>query len=220
MVDFTKIFSDAMQVFSKVKTVTDSALDNVITQSIHKAEEKLAAFNKEWRVNFLRTLCLDTACIAVTLICIGISLPWNQAFPIICAAGAAKLIWTLWRTFRLFKNLKPHKELILRFAPETFNDLWQTRSFSETLKSAIRKVFRFYYGEKLSSSVKTIHSIAAFLGAVSSADDVENKITDAVYPPLGRYVRRVLLVNVLCFTIFYGLFISLVKIFFLNQIGN
>jgi hypothetical protein len=139
-------------------------------QSVRKAEEKLAAFNKEWRVNFLRTLCLDTICIAVIFICIGLSLTRTEAFPIICAAGAAKLIWSLWRMFRLFKNLKPHKELIFRFAPATLNDLWQMRSFSETLKSAIRKVFRFYYGEKLSGSVKTIHSIAAYLGADAQAE--------------------------------------------------
>jgi hypothetical protein len=81
-------------------------------------------------------------------------------------------------------------------------------------------IMQFYYGEKLSSSAKTIHSIAAYLGAVSSADDIENKITAAVYPPLKHYVRRVLLVNVLCFVIFYGIFMSLTKIFFLTQIGN
>jgi hypothetical protein len=216
--DFTNFFSAARRFFSGAKNITDTALDTVIMQAVHIAQQRLDVFNKEWRVNFLRTCCLDTIFIAVTVICIGMSLPWTRAFPIICAAGAAKLIWTLWRLSALYVNLKPHKELILRFAPGTLHELWQTRSLNQTLKAAIRNVFRYYYGAKLSVSVKTIHSIAAYLGAVSSAEDLENKIADAVYPPLNRYVRRVLLVNVLCFTISYGIFISLAKMYLMNLI--
>lgn len=216
--DFTKFFSAAQQVFSKVKNVTDTALDNVIMQAIHIAQERLDTFNKKWRVDFLRTFCLDTVFIAVAVVCIAMSVPWSQAFPIICGAGAAKLMWTFWRMSTLYVNLKPHKEIILRFAPRTLRELCQTRSLNQTLKSAIRNVVRYYYGEKLSGSVKTIHSIAAYLGAVSSAEDVENKIVDAVYPPLIRYLRRILLVDVLCFTVSYGIFISLTKMYLMNYI--
>jgi hypothetical protein len=213
-----KLLAGVEQFISEFKRVTDTAIDSAIDSGVRYAEEKLAALNKQWRDNFLRTLCFDAAFIAVAVVSIAASAHWT--LPVLYGIGAAKLLWTFWRMYNLYGYLKPHKELILRFAPGTLGELRRTRSPRLALVSAIRNVFRYYYGEKLNAAAKTIYGIAAHLGAVADAGEVEDKIVQKVYPPLARYLRKLLLVNVLCFAVFYGIFAALVKMYLIRLVGG
>jgi hypothetical protein len=206
------------RVISRVRRVTDTVIDSAIDSGARRAEEKLTALNKQWRGNFLKTLCFDGAFIAVAAASIAARAHWT--LPVLYAIGAAKLLWTLRRAVRLYGALRPHKEVIMRFAPETLGELWRTLSPRLALMSAIRRAFRYYYGEKLTPPVKTAHDIAARIGAVSDAREVEDKIAEKLYPPLSRYLHELLVVNVLCFAVFYGILAALVKAHLMRLAGG
>jgi hypothetical protein len=105
-----RLLGGVERVISTVKSGVDKVIDSVIGSGVRYAEEKLAALNKQWRGNFLKTICFDAVFIAVAAASIIVRAHWT--LPVLYVIGAAKLLWTFWRAVRLYGALRPHKEVI------------------------------------------------------------------------------------------------------------
>ncbi|GHV88253.1 hypothetical protein AGMMS50267_06130 [Spirochaetia bacterium] len=209
-----KIISGAQQFLSGIRQASDMVLDATIEEGLKKAQEKLDAMDKKSRHNFFLSFCFDMVFIAVAIVCSIIR--FKYALPLLLVIGFAKLAHTLVRLVLLFRDLKPHRKLIQKFVPVFVHELVHSRSLEKSIQAAIRYIFKFFYGEKINAAVKTVHNLTSFIGATPSVSEIEDKAVDNFYPPLNRYIRRLLLINVMCFIGFYGILVGIVKFYLIS----
>jgi hypothetical protein len=206
---------DFTSVINIVKLGADSAIDSIVGHGIETAQTKLDTLDKREQKTFMLSLCFDIAFIAMALCFIMFRLP--HGIFVLYGIAAAKFVWTALRMVRLLKDLYPHKRLIIRFAPSALRFFCRTRSLKKSVDNTIRDVFRYFYSEKLKDLGESIHTIASMFGAVSSKEEIENKVVDNFCPLLTRYLRRMFFVNVLCFIVFYGIIIVSIKLYLMAR---
>ncbi|GHU84587.1 hypothetical protein FACS189473_2280 [Spirochaetia bacterium] len=202
------------QIISSVRQFSDILLDTTIEEGIKTVQEKLDAMDKRSRRNFLLSFCFDMVFIAAAIVCLVVRFKW--ALPALWVIGSIKLSCTLVRLVLLFRNLKPYRELIKRFVPVFAREFVHARSLKKSIQPTIRDAFRFFYGEKINAAIKAVHNLATLIGATPSVSDIENKAVNSFYPPLNRYIRRLLLINVMCFIGFYGILVGIVKFYLIS----
>jgi hypothetical protein len=211
---FDKIISGAKKFVSGVRQFSDMALDAAIEEGIKTTQKKLDAMNKKSRHNFFLSFCFDIVFITVALVCLIIRFKW--ALPVLWIIGAVKLAITLVRLLLLFRDLNPHWKLIKQFVPVFVREFVHSRSLEKSIQMTIRDAFRFFYGEKINTAIKVVHNVTSWMGATPSVNEIEDKAVDNFYPPLNRYIRRLLLIDVMCFIGFYGILIGIVKFYLIS----
>jgi hypothetical protein len=176
---------------------------------LRHAQEKLDALDRKWRHNFLRTFCFDLLFIGIAVLCILITFRWSVE-ALVCV-GVAKLLWTMRQIIHCVRSIRPHLPIIRQFAPILWRSLWQLHSISGAIKHTTSEAFLYVYAKKVPAVGQTAHIIASAIGATPSQYQMANTAAEKCYPVICRCMRRILVVNVLCFFIFYGILSALVK---------
>jgi hypothetical protein len=209
-----QIISGAQQFLSGVRQASNMVLDAAMEEGIKKAQEKLDTMNKKSRHNFFLSFCFDMVFIAVAIVCLIVRFKW--ALPVLWIIGSVKFVRTLVRLLLLFRDLKPHWKLIKQFVPVIVREFVHSRSLERSIQTTIRDAFRFFYGEKINTAIKAVHSVTSWMGATPSAGEIEDKAVVNFCPLLNQYIRRLLLINVMCFIGFYGILIGIVKFYLIS----
>jgi len=201
------------------RKAADALLDAAATEIIKKAEEKLDELNRNTKKNLVVSAALNLSmllCAALT----AILMPELKSWGLLIAALVnyvilARAVFSVIRFIRTV--LLPHKDLIALLLPVFWESLRELRSFEIAIKTTIRAAVRHYI-EKAPPIAKMIHGVGSILGVFPNLSEIENKAAQDFYPLVCRYLRAVLLYNVLLFTICYGVLVFILKCFVLTGI--
>jgi hypothetical protein len=116
---------------------------------------------------------------------------------------------------RFIRTLMPYRELVGNILPV----LCGSANFRNAIKDSIRFVIRFYI-TKAPEIAQKIYSLGSVIDAFPKLNEIEDKAVNDFYPLVCRFLRVVLLYNVLLFTVCYGLLIFIVKHFAIGTMLN
>jgi len=198
-----------------IRFVTDTALDAAASYGLDKGEETLARINARSQKNLAVSAALNGA----LLVCAALSAVFMRelngagflAAAIINYALLGRALFSLLRFCHTV--LIPYKKIIT-FSLMVFMDNFKTtKSIPLSIQETILFVTDYYYEDKVPSILKTAHLITADYGFVKTRGEIKNAVVDKFYPLVCRFLRTVLLYNVLLFMVCYGFLIFLLKRF-------
>jgi uncharacterized membrane protein YkvA (DUF1232 family) len=213
--DAAVIFFIVMQVKTAVRLAADAALDAASAYARQKGRESLAKLN----ANAYRNLAISAALDGVMLLCAVLSVIFPRqrngiGIPAAALVNYVILGRALFNITRFFRTvLVPYRGLVAFVLPVFFNALAALKSFKPAIQVSIVAVFDYFYQNKVPSAFKIAHEISSAFGLIKNRDEIKDKAVNDFYPLVYRFLRVVLLYNVLLFTVCYGAVVFIVKRF-------
>jgi hypothetical protein len=198
------------------RTASDMLLDAVAGEVRKQGEEKLKEFHEKSRKSFIVSAILNGSML-LCLVLIAFFMRELKDWGIFAAALINYIILgrAVFNITRFIRTFMPCRELIGNILPV----LCDSANFQSAIKNSIRSVIRFYI-VRAPEIAQKIHSIGSVLGAFPKLTEIENKASNDFYPLICRFLREILLYNVLLFTVCYGLLIFIAKFFIISAILN
>jgi hypothetical protein len=198
------------------RTAADILLDAVAGELRKQGEEKLKEFGeKSWK-DFTVSAILNGSML-LCLVFVAFFVRELKDWGILAAAFINYIILgrAVFNITRFIRTLMPYRELAGSILPV----LRSSVNFQSALKDSIRSVVRFYI-IKTPEIAQKIYAIGSAIDAFPKLNEIEDKAAEDFYPLVCRFLRVVLLYNVLLFTVCYGLLIFVVKYFIIGTMLN
>jgi uncharacterized membrane protein YkvA (DUF1232 family) len=205
-----------------VKAFTDAALEAASAYVRQKGMESLTELNSRAYKNLGISAFLNT----VMLLCAVFSVVFlRQRSGIVILAAALVNYVILGRALfnfaRFFRTvLIPYHRLIAFALPVFFNSLGMLKSFKLAIQVTIVAVVDYFYKDKIPPVFQIVHEIASAFGLIKNRDEINDMAVTDLYPLVCRFLRVILLYNVLLFTVCYGLLVFVVKHFVIGTMLN
>jgi hypothetical protein len=203
-----------------IRGFTDAALDAASAYGQSVGKQALQKICVNGRKNLAVSAILNSAMLALAL-CAAVFLREFQTWPLLCAALINYVILgrAVFSLFRLAKTvLIPYWTVIKLVVPAVCGALRKTRSVQTALKTGICSAFNYYYDAKIPGPGRFAHKAGSLFGLVQTREELAQKTVSDFYPLVCRFLRVVLIYNVLLFTVCYGILIFIVKFFVLSRL--
>jgi uncharacterized membrane protein YkvA (DUF1232 family) len=196
-----------------IKTITDAVLAAASAYARQKAMESLTELN----ARAYKNLGISAALNGVMLLCAVLSVVFlrQRGGIVILAAALVNYVIlgrALFLIIRFFCTvLIPYRRLIGFALPVFFDGLVMLKSLKLAIQVTIFAVVDYFYKDKVPPAFQIVHEIASAFGLIKNREEINDMAVTDFYPLVCRFLRVVLLYNVLLFTVCYGLLIFLVK---------
>jgi uncharacterized membrane protein YkvA (DUF1232 family) len=204
------------------KTITNAALDAVFEDAQRKGKETLAELNARAYKNLGISALLNGVMLLCAVLPV-IFLRQRNGISILIAALVNYVILgrALFSCVRFLRTvLVPYHKLIVFVLPVFFNGLRMLKSLKLAIQVTIAAVFDYFYADKVSPPLQIVHEIASTFGLIKDRDEINDMVVTDFYPLVCRFLRVVLIQNVLLFTVCYGVLIFVVKHFVIGTALN
>jgi hypothetical protein len=206
-----------LRIFSLTRTISNTLLDTVTNVVIAAGEKKLRETYTRSRRNLIISAILNGVMLLVAVLAMfflrDLKTWGTLAAALINYVILGRAVFSILRFIRTI--VLPYRELIVLLIPVFLGELRKRRPFEGAIKETIRAAVR-YYVAKAPGIAQKIHSVGSILGAFPSLSEIENKAAADFYPIVCRFLRVVLLYNILLFTFCYGLLVFIVKRFIIG----
>jgi uncharacterized membrane protein YkvA (DUF1232 family) len=202
---------------SIIRSATDAALDAASAYARRKGVESLVELNAKAYKNLIVSAALN----GTMLLCAVLSVIFlhQRGIGILIAALVNYFLLgrALFNVVRFFRAiLVPYRRLIAFALPVFFNGLRMLKSLKLAIQVSIVAVVDYFYEDKVPSALKIVYKITSDFGLIKNRDEINDMAANDFYPLLLRFLRMVLLYNVLLFTVCYGLLIFIAKFFIMG----
>ncbi|MDR1388478.1 MAG: hypothetical protein LBJ31_00680 [Treponema sp.] len=198
-----------------IRLLTDTAID-ITCGGIHSSGEKaLITINAKAQ----RSLAVSAVLNGIMLFCAAISAIFLRELKgagILLAAliNYAVLARALFSFLRFCRTiLIPYRKIISFSLLVFLGSLRTTKSVKFSIQDTILFVIDYFYEDKVPSLLKAAHRIASDAGFIKNRDEIKDMAVTRFYPLICRFLRVVLLYNILLFSFCYGLLVFIAKRF-------
>jgi hypothetical protein len=201
-----------------VRALTDGAIDAASDYGKFAAKKNLEKIIDQGRKNFRLSIILNAVMLVIaTGVAFFIADLRSAGIFIVALINYVICGRAIINIIRFFRTvIIPYREIIKKAIPGFFVAFRRSRSFETAVKMIIRVTFNYYYSDKLSDKVQTVHRLASLFGFAKSKSEIENKIADDFYPLIRYFVIKILIYNILFFTVCYGFFVFILKTLIFN----
>jgi hypothetical protein len=213
---FQKGLEFAQKAVKATHTAADILLDAVTGEIRKQGEEKLRGFCERSRKNLLVSAILNGSML-FCLVFVAFFVRKLKEWGILAAALINYVILgrAVFNITRFIRTFMPYRELVGNILPV----LRGSANFQSAIKDSIRSVVRFYI-TRAPEIAQKIYAIGSVIDAFPKLNEIEDKAAEDFYPLVCRFLRVVLLYNILLFTVCYGLLIFVVKHFIIITMLN